>query len=185
MTIRDFNRHGLLRCFQYGRAYTTSSHCIHLLLGQSLNCKIFHCFHSCSFFCGYKIAFVRTFTSGQVSGTAIPGLSSRLKAFPYILPFRSCFSRPNCPGRAGKHGPAATLGCEPSSSGLTRKMYDKFFPALTSLAPFRATRTGRRPANRPQRPGAPHPAAGCAGWSGCRSGRPAPRTRRRCGRGGG
>lgn len=61
----------------------------------------------------------------------------------------------------------------------------RFSSRLSAQHAARATRAGRRPANRPPRPGAHHPAAGCAGWSGCRSGRPAPRTRRRCGRGGG
>ena len=61
----------------------------------------------------------------------------------------------------------------------------RFSSRLSAQHAARATRAGRRPANRPPRPGAPHPAAGCAGWSGCRSGRPAPRTRRRCGRDGG
>ena len=44
------------------------------------------------------------------------------------------------------------------------------FTVFHSARPFQATRAGRRPANRPPRPGALHPAAGCAGWSGCRTG---------------
>lgn len=77
-------------------------------------------------------------------------------------------------------GPAARF-----SSRFSGRFSSRLSSRLSAQHAARATRTGRRPANRPQRPGAPHPAAGCAGWSGCRSGRPAPRTRRRCGRGGG
>ncbi len=72
-----------------------------------------------------------------------------------------------------------------AGSRFSSRFSGRFSSRLSAQHAARATRAGRRPANRPQRPGAPHPAAGCAGWSGCRSGRPAPRTRRRCGRGGG
>ena len=77
-------------------------------------------------------------------------------------------------------GPAARF-----SSRFSGRFSSRFSSRLSAQHAARATRAGRRPANRPPRPGAPHPAAGCAGWSGCRSGRPAPRTRHRCGRGGG
>lgn len=77
-------------------------------------------------------------------------------------------------------GPAARF-----SSRFSGRFSSRLSSRLSAQHAARATRAGRRPANRPPRPGAPHPAAGCAGWSGCRSGRPAPRTRRRCGRGGG
>ena len=72
-----------------------------------------------------------------------------------------------------------------AGSRFSGRFSSRLSSRLSAQHAARATRAGRRPANRPQRPGAPHPAAGCAGWSGCRSGRPAPRTRRRCGRGGG
>lgn len=86
--------------------------------------------------------------------------------------------------RAGGHTTEDGDGRRPAEAGGGRRMGE---PAARFSArhAVRATHAGRRPANRPPRPGAPHPTAGCAGWSGCRSGRPAPQTRRRCGRGGG
>ena len=94
-----------------------------------------------------------------------------------------CDGRAHEPGRRTGGG-TATEGGGPDGGvdGWTGSLFSGRFSGRHAA---RATRAGRRPANREPRPGAPHPAAGCAGWSGCRSGRPAPRTRRRCGRGGG
>ena len=54
--------------------------------------------------------------------------------------------------------------------GPAARFSGRFSSRLSAQHAARATRAGRRPANRPPRPGAPHPAAGCAGWSGCRTG---------------
>ena len=87
--------------------------------------------------------------------------------------------------RTGRRGGGPDGGVADRTEGWMGGPAARFSGPLSGRHAVRATRAGRRPANRPPRPGAPHPAAGCAGWSGCRTGRPAPRTRRRCGRGGG
>ena len=71
----------------------------------------------------------------------------------------------------GAHEPAGTRRrAADRTEGWMGGPAARFSSRLSAQHAARATRTGRRPANRPPRPGAPHPAAGCAGWSGCRTG---------------
>ncbi len=71
----------------------------------------------------------------------------------------------------GAHEPAGTRRrAADRTEGWMGGPAARFSSRFSAQHAARATRAGRRPANRPPRPGAPHPAAGCAGWSGCRTG---------------